>query len=208
MMGTAICQRGRYPDGKKRRWTRAQKSAAKRARVEEWMSVARWWKKQNEKEIEERKSTTLTRGGVGKMGNGKWREELPWELWELILDNLSAVNRLSCVTSTKVMMERYEKGSDLATLREEAREEVQTVREECYEQRVEEAVGYYMIHNVKLKQPGVCYRSVARQFRIGKPDLREGVEIWRHGDDDEDSEKKNCGRRKVKIRDRKGKEGL
>ena len=188
MMGNGICQWGRYPDGKKRRWTRAQKSAAKRARVEEWMSAARWWKKQNEKEIEERKSTTPTHGGVGKMGNGKWREELPWELWELILDNLSAVDRLSCVTSTKVMMERYEKGSDLATLREEAREEVQTVREECYEQRVEEAVGYYMIHNVKLKQPGVCYRSVARQFRIGKPDLREGVEIWRHGDDDEDSD--------------------
>ena len=121
------------------------------------------------------------------MGNGKWREELPWELWELILDNLSAVDRLSCVTSTKVMMERYEKGSDLATLREEAREEVQTVREECYEQRVEEAVGYYMIHNVKLRQPGVCYRSVARQFRIGKPDLQRGVEIRRHGNDDEDS---------------------
>ena len=148
--------------------------------------MARQWKR--EREFTEGKSATPTRGGVGKMGNGKWREELPWELWELILDNLSAVDRLSCVTSTKVMMERYEKGSDLATLREEAREEVQTVREECYEQRVEEAVGYYMIHNVKLRQPGVCYRSVTRQFRIGKPDLREGVEIRRHGDDDEDSD--------------------
>ena len=48
------------------------------------------------KEIEERKSTTPTRGGVGK-----WAEELPWELWELVLGNLSAVDRLSCVTSTK-----------------------------------------------------------------------------------------------------------
>ena len=58
------------------------------------------------------------------MGNGKWGEELPWELWELILGNLSTVHRLSCVTSTKVMMKRYEKGLDLATLWEEAREEV------------------------------------------------------------------------------------
>ena len=86
------------------------------------------------------------------------------------------------------MIERYEKGSDLATLREEAREEVQTVREECYKQRMEEAVDYFMIHNVKLRQPRVCYRSVARHFRIGKPDLQEGVEIRRHGDDDEDSD--------------------
>ena len=58
--------------------------------------------------------------------NGEWKmgRRAPWELWELILGNLSTVDRLSCVTSTKVMMERYEKGSDLATLREEAREEV------------------------------------------------------------------------------------
>ena len=149
--------------------------------MEEWLSIARQWK--YEKEITEGRSTTPTRGGVGK-----WDEELPWELWELVLGSLSAVDRLSCVTSTKVMIERYEKGSKLADLREEAREEVQTVREECYEQRVEEAVDYYMIHNVKLRRPGVCYRSVARHFRIGKPDLQEGVEIRRHGDDDEDSD--------------------
>ena len=85
-------------------------------------------------------------------------------------------------------MERYKKGLNLATLREEAREEVQMAREERYEQCVEEAVEYYMIHNVKLRQPGVCYRSVARQFRIGKPDLQEGVEIRRYGNDDEDSD--------------------
>ena len=174
----SVCQRGRYPNGRKRRWTRAQKTAAKRARAKEWssvLSIARQWK--CEREIAEGKSTTPTRSGVGKMGNGKWGEELQWELWELILDNLSAVDRLSCVTSTKIMTERYEKGSELATLWGEASEEVQTVREEHYEQRVEEAVNYYMIHNVKLRQLGVCYRSVARQFRIGKPDLQEGVEI-------------------------------
>ena len=115
--GNGVCQRGRYPDGRKRRWTRAQKTAAKRARAKEWssvLSIARQWKR--EREIEEEKSTTLTRGGVGKMGNGKWGEELPWELWELILGNLSAVDRLSCVTSTKVMMGRYKKGSNLAML--------------------------------------------------------------------------------------------
>ena len=92
------------------------------------------------------------------------------------------------MTSAKVMMDRYEKGSKLAALREEAREVVQIAREERYEQRVEEAVNYYMIHNAQLRQLGVCYKSVARQFRIGKPDLQEGVEIRRHGDDDEDSD--------------------
>ena len=169
--GNGVCQRGRYPDGRKRRWSRVRKSATKRARVEEWLSIARQWK--YEKEITEGRSTTPTRGGVGK-----WDEELPWELWELVLGSLSAVDRLSCVTSTKAMIERYEKGSKLADLREEAREEVQTVREECYEQRVEKAVDYYMIHNVKLRRPGGCYRSVTRHFSIGKPDLQEGVEIW------------------------------
>ena len=117
------------------------------------LSIARQWKL--EKEIAEGKSTTPTRGGVGKIGDGKWDEELPWELWELVFGNLSAVDRLNCVTSTKVMMERYEKGSKLAALWEETREEVQIAREERYEQRVEEAVDYYMIHNVELRQPGL-----------------------------------------------------
>ena len=149
--------------------------------MEEWLSIARQWK--YEKEITKGKSTTPTRGGVGK-----WDEELHWELWELVLGSLSAVDRFSCVTSTKVMIERYEKGSKLADLREEAREEVQTAQEERYEQRVKKAVDYYMIHNVELRQPGVCYKNVARQFRIGKPDLQEGVEIRRYGDYDEDSD--------------------
>ena len=129
------------------------------------------------------KSTTPTRGGVGK-----WGEELPWELWELVLNNLSAVDRLSCVTAAKVMKERYEKGSTLAALREEVKEERQMAQEEWHEQRVKEAIDYYMIHNVRLRRLGVCYKSVARQFRIGKPDLQEGVEIRRHDDDDEDSD--------------------
>ena len=79
--------------------------------------IARQWK--NEKEIEEGKSTAPTCCGVGKRA-----EELSWELWELVLGNLSTVDRLSCVTSTKVMMEKYEKGSKLAALREEVRDEV------------------------------------------------------------------------------------
>ena len=84
-------------------------------------------------------------------------------------------------------MEKYEKGSTLAALREEARDEVQTVREECYAQHVKAAVDYYIMYNIEFRQPGVCYRYVARYFKIGKPDLQEGVEARRHGDDDEDS---------------------
>ena len=185
MMGNGICQRGRYPDGRKRRWTRAQKSAAKRARVEEWMSAARWWKKQNERETREEESTTPTWGGVGK-----WVEELPWELWELVLGRLSAVDRLVCVTSAKMMVEKYGKGTELAMLREEARNEVQTAREERYAQRVREAVDYYIVNNIQLRQPGISYRNVARQFGIGRPSLQEGVEIYldycRNSNSDED----------------------
>ena len=106
----------------------------------------------------------------------------------MVLNHLSAVDRLSCVTAAKVMKERYEKGSTLAALREEVKEELQTAQEERYEQHVKEAVDYYMIYNVRLRRLGVCYKSVARQFRIGKPDLQEGVEIQRHDNNDEDSD--------------------
>ena len=44
------------------------------------------------------------------------------------------------------------------------------------------------MYNVELRQPGEGCRYVARQFRIQKPDLQEGVEIRRYGDDDEDSD--------------------
>ena len=181
--GNGVCQRGRYPDGRKRRWTRARKSAAKKARVEEWLSIARQWK--NEREVEEGRSTAPTRGGVGKMEDGKW-EELPWELWELVLSDLSAVDRLSCVTSTKAMVEKYGKGSELAALREEARDEAQTALEECYAQRIKAAVDYYILYNIELRQPAVSYKYVARRFKIAKPDLREEVEARRHGDEDSD----------------------
>ena len=45
-------------------------------------------------------------------------------------------------------------------------------------------------------------RYVVRQFRMGKPDLQEGVETRRHGDDDEHSDmlKKNWGRKKKEKR--------
>ena len=88
--------------------------------------IVRQWK--YEREIAEGKSTTPTCGGVGK-----WGEELPWELWELVLNRLSAVDRLSCVTAAKVMKKRYEKGSTLTALREEVKEELQTAQEERYE---------------------------------------------------------------------------
>ena len=69
---SGVYQWGRYLSGKKRRWTRAEKNAVKRARVEELLSIARTWKRQREEEIEKERSTTPTRGGVGK-----WVEELP-----------------------------------------------------------------------------------------------------------------------------------
>ena len=94
---------------------------------------------------------------------------------------------LSYVTAAKVMMEKYGKGAKLAALREEARDEVLTAREERYAQHVKAAVDYYIMYNIELRRPGVSYRYVARQFRIGKPDLLEGVETRQHGNDDEDT---------------------
>ena len=83
-------------------------------------------------------------------------------------------------------MEKYGKGSELAALREEARDEAQTAQEECYAQRLKAAVDYYILYNIELRQPAVSYKYVARRFRIGKPDLREDVEARRHGDEDSD----------------------
>ena len=139
------------------------------------------------KKLRKDRSTTPTWGGVGK-----WVEELPWELWELVFDSLDAVDRLVCITSTKAMMGKYGKGAKLATLREEARDEVQTAREERYAQRVRSAVDYYIINNIQLRQPGISYRNVARQFGIGRPSLQEGVEIYldycRNSNSDEDGD--------------------
>ena len=44
------------------------------------------------------------------------------------------------------------------------------------------------MYNVELRQQEVGCKYVARQSRMGKPDLQEGVETRRHGDDDEDSD--------------------
>ena len=183
-MDNGACQWGRYPSGKKRRWPRAKKVAAKRARVEEWLSIARSWRRKKE-EGDDEESTTLTRGGVGR-----WVEELPWELWELIFQNLNAVDCLSCVTSTKRMMEKYEKTSTIADLRADVRDEVQAARAERYTQRVKAAVDYYILYNIEARQPGVGYRYVSKQFGVGKPDLQEGVEArldyYRYGNDESD----------------------
>ena len=169
----SIGHRGRYPDGRKRRWTCAEKSAVKRARAEELLSIARSWRREasSETQTDEVKSTTPTRGGVGK-----WVEELPWELWELILDNPSAVDCLNCMTATKLMIGRYEGESDLAELREEARDELQAAREKLYARRIKAAVDYYLMYNIQLRQPGVSYKYVAKRFKIEKPELKE--EIW------------------------------
>ena len=166
MMGNDVCHQGRYPDGGKRRWSRARKRAAKQARVEQWLSTARQWK--NERK---RRSTIPTCCGIGKLV-----EELPWELWELVFSNLGAVDHLNCVTSTKAMIQKYEKGSKLAELRDDARYEIQIAREERYARRVKAAVDYYILYNIELRQPGVGYRYVSKRFRVGRPDLQEEVE--------------------------------
>ena len=44
------------------------------------------------------------------------------------------------------------------------------------------------MYNVELRQPGEGCKYVARQSRMGKPDLQEGVETRQHGDNDEDSD--------------------
>ena len=131
-------QRGRYPDGRKRRWTRAQKSAAKRVRIEELLAVARTWREpSNASQSDEARRGVPTRNGVGK-----WIEDLPWELWEVIFEQLNAIDCLQCVTSSKKMMTKYQEMWSLAGLRRQARDAVQEAREEAYAQQIEAAVDY------------------------------------------------------------------
>ena len=69
-------QRGRYPDGRKRHWNYAQKSAVKRARIGELLAVARkWTAPSNVSQCDETRRGVPTRKGVGK-----WIADLPWEL--------------------------------------------------------------------------------------------------------------------------------
>ena len=97
-------QRGSYSDGRKRRWTRAQKSAAKRARIEELLAVARTWREpSNASQSDEARRGVSTCNGVGK-----WIEDLLWELWEVIFGQLNAIDCLQCVTSSKKMMTKYQ----------------------------------------------------------------------------------------------------
>ena len=63
---------------------------------------------------------------------GKWIEDLPWELWEVILERLDITDRLRCVTSSKMMITKYRKMSNLAELRAQIREAIQEAREEAY----------------------------------------------------------------------------
>ena len=75
-------QRGRYPDGRKRRWSRVQKSVAKRARIGEILAVARTWREpSNVSQRDETRRDVPTRNGVGK-----WIEALPWELREVVFE--------------------------------------------------------------------------------------------------------------------------
>ena len=46
-------------------------------------------------------------------------------------------------------------------------------------------------------------RYVARQFRMGKPDLQEGVETRRHGDNDEDFDMERTKKEKKKKKRKK-----
>ena len=60
-------QRGRYPDSRKNRWSHAQESAAKRARIGELLVVARTWREpSNVSQCDERRRGITTRNGVGK----------------------------------------------------------------------------------------------------------------------------------------------
>ena len=57
-------------------------SAAKRARVEELLAVARTWREpSNVSQRDETGRDIPIHNGVGK-----WFEDLPWELWEVIFE--------------------------------------------------------------------------------------------------------------------------
>ena len=58
-----------------------------------------------------------TRRGVPTHnGVGKWIENFPWELWEVIFEQLNAIDCLRCVTFSKKMMTKYQEVSSLVGL--------------------------------------------------------------------------------------------
>ena len=64
------------------------------------------------------------------------------------------------------------------------------------------AVDYYIMYNIESRQPGVGYRYVSKQFKVGKPDLREEVEArldyYCNEDDDSEILKKRGSKKKEK----------
>ena len=95
----------------------------------------------------------------------------------MVFEKLNAADRLSCVTSAKTMINRYESVSSLTELREEAQDEMRAVRDALYERRIKAAVNYYLMYNIQLRQPGVSYKYVAKRFKVERPELKEEIGI-------------------------------
>ena len=75
---------------------------------------------------------------------GKWIEKFPWELWEVILEQLDIIDLLRCVTSWKLMITKLQGMSSLAELRAQVREAIQGAREEAYLLRIRMVVDHYI----------------------------------------------------------------
>ena len=176
-------KRGRDANGKKMRWSAARKKAAKRAR-------------------------TVRDGQVCDTTNASW-ENLPVELWANIILYLEWEQELDMVTLSKKMMGKFGGKRGIGLIRSQIREKMEDWRKEqdrleekkrqlrkkeeedwalYYEDRMQEAIEYYIQNNYLKNIPGVSFQSVAKEYQVIKGDLKERVaEAWLdYGEQEED----------------------
>ena len=176
-------RRGRDANGRKLRWSKARKEAARKMR--------------------ERRGTSGA--------NFNLFEQLPSELGECVLGTLDRRDQLKMMTLSRRHVRRFslERVNGLRNdikeesqqrkreayahwlkeqeAREARKREDEERKEATYYDRLEEAKRYFVEVNLRRRIQGVSYKSVAKRFEVLTGDLREEVEnSFISGDDHED----------------------
>ena len=107
----------------------------------------------------------------------------PKDVLEMVMSELNPRDGLRFLTCSKSLMMGLGGESRVRTQRELVREIIHDERidEELqrmdeYERNLELATAYYRKHNIRLREPGVSYSSVAKLFKILRCELIAKVE--------------------------------
>ena len=176
-------RRGRDENGKKRRWSRARKAAAR-------------WAREAKVHISAKKSKLQPSSVQGSL-----IEKMPGELKDEVLSHLGARDKLRLAVSSKghlrmlggkeglEMLQEMIIAENEAIEQERLRQEEEKAEKEAleYEDRMQEAVNFFNEYNVRRRTHGVSYSSVAKKFKVLTGELRERVEeSWCDSEDDYD----------------------